>query len=92
MPPQELPKAEQRGLSAFVRRFPQVHVGLGLLGNALFVIGSILFLTPYRDLATYAFIAGSAGMFIGSLGKVLRDAEWRRLQSRDVDPWGSRHD
>jgi hypothetical protein len=92
MPTHELPRIERRSLSAFVRRFPQVHMGLGLLGNALFVIGSVLFLTPYRDPAIYAFVAGSSGMFIGSMGEVIRSAGWRHLQSHNVDQWGSRHE
>ena len=76
----DLHELERRGLLAFVRRFPQVHQGLGLLGNALFVTGSVLFLLGERHPAILAFLAGSIGMFVGQLGEILRGLGQRRLE------------
>lgn len=79
---QELREVERRGLMAFVRRFPQVHLAIGLLGNGLFITGSLMFLTGHQRLGVYTFLAGSCGMFLGSLGEVLRSLGRRRLRGR----------
>lgn len=82
----ELPELERRGLAAFVRRFPQVHQGIGLLGNALFITGSALFLAQQQHLGLLAFLVGSIGMFVGQLGEIVRGLGRRRLERYDVDP------
>ncbi len=54
--------------------FGWIHLSLGLLGNAAFFIGSILFLPalePYKSLGIWLFISGSFGMLIGALGRLL---------------------
>ncbi len=38
----QLPRRQRWMLGTLVYRFPQVHLGIGLLGNALFVVGAIL--------------------------------------------------
>lgn len=86
MPPEDLPQLERRGLAAFVRRFPQVHQGIGLLGNALFITGSVFFLLQQQHTGTLAFLAGSIGMFVGQLGEIIRGLGRRRLERYDVDP------
>lgn len=57
-----------------VHGFGLVHVSSGLVGTAMFVIGSIMFL-PTREACKTArvwlFIVGSLLMFIGSLGQFL---------------------
>ncbi len=82
----ELPEYERRGVAAFVRRFPQVHQGIGLLGNALFIAGSVLFLVQEQHLGNLAFLSGSVGMFVGQLGEIVRGLGKRRLERHDVDP------
>lgn len=83
---ENLPRPERLALGAFVRRFPQVHLGIGLLGNALFVIGAVLFVTKKQDVGTWFFLTGSCGMFVGSLGEVMRKLGEHRLARFDVDP------
>ena len=62
-----LPKIERRSLAAFVRRYPYVHQGIGLLGNALFITGSVLFLVQRQPVGVVAFLSGSICMFIGNI-------------------------
>lgn len=62
----------------FFRRFEWIHVGLGLLGNSSFFVGSLFFLSEdTHDLGVWLFIVGSFGMLSGSVGsavvKVKRD-------------------
>ena len=89
MASEELPEPERKGLAIWVRRFPQVHLGIGLTGNALFVVGSILFLAKQQHVGLYFFLTGSIGMFLGQLGEVIRYAGRHRLRRFDIDPWGS---
>ena len=86
MPDEQLPRPERHALAAFVRRYPQAHLGIGLLGNALFILGSLLFMTKHQDLGTWFFLAGSTGMFLGTLGELLSRLGKRRLARFDVDP------
>jgi len=83
---QQLPRPERRALGAFVRRFPQVHLGIGLLGNALFVTGTVLFMTKHQDAGMWFFLTGSSGMFLGALGELVRKLGKHRLARYDVDP------
>lgn len=86
MSTEDLPRTQRRGIALFVRRFPQVHLGIGLLGNALFIIGTVLFMAENEDVGTYFFLVGSCGMFLGTLGEAMRVAGRRRLARYDVDP------
>lgn len=79
-------RPERHALGAFVRRFPRVHLAIGLLGNALFITGSALFITQHQDVGTWFFLAGSIGMFIGTLGELVRQLGRHRLARYDVDP------
>lgn len=76
------PMVATRGrVRAFLRAFPQVHLGIGLVGNVAFVVGSVLFL--FQDLqtgATWLFIVGSTGLLVRSLGQALARHERTRLQ------------
>lgn len=56
-------------LCALLKKFEWVHTTLGILGNTLFVVGSVFFL--YESLKTagvWLFIVGSALMLVGALG------------------------
>lgn len=61
-------------IKRLVQDVPIVHLGLGLVGNLLFVIGSVLFYERFSSLHTTAvslFVAGSALMLLGSIGSAL---------------------
>ena len=81
-----LPNIERRGIAAFVRQYPYVHQGIGLLGNALFITGSVLFIVQRQDVGVLAFLSGSICMFIGQFGEVMRGLGKRRLRRHDLDP------
>lgn len=56
---------------AFMHDFPWIHLGVGIFGNVMFVVGSVFFL--FEDLqipGTWLFVLGSSGMLIGSLGEL----------------------
>lgn len=58
-----------RPVRTIVERYSWIHTGLGLFGNLLFVVGSVLFLwKSTKDMAVWLFIAGSLLMFVGSTG------------------------
>jgi len=63
-----------------------VHQGIGLFGNALFVVGSVLFILQRQDVGLWFFLTGSVGMFVGSLGNLIRVQGRRTLKRRDIDP------
>jgi uncharacterized membrane protein len=71
------------GLSALLKRFEWIHTGLGILGNTLFVVGSVFFL--YESLKTegvWLFIVGSALMLVGALGSGIVKL-WRAEERRE---------
>lgn len=73
----------RRRVSHFVRDFPQVHLGLGLFGNFLFVVGSIMFFYPsVKTAAVWIFVVASVGMFLGSLGQMVVRIDKQREQRR----------
>ena len=78
---------ESRALGIFVRRYPQLHLGIGLVGNGVFLLGTILFMfKKYEELGLWFFLVGTGGMFLGSLGEILRIKGKRRLWQADTDP------
>lgn len=61
-------------LKTLVHDFGWIHLSLGLLGNALFLIGSVLFLPVFEEQQTigvWLFITGSFLMLIGAVGRLL---------------------
>lgn len=63
--------SRSRWVGALLRDFPWGHLALGLLGNTLFVVGSVMFFWErLMTLATSFFVLGSAGMLLGSLGEL----------------------
>lgn len=60
------------GVRRFVRRYPLVHLGIGLFGNSTFFVGSVLFFWDRTEpIGVWLFVLGSLGMLLGSLGDVL---------------------
>ena len=58
-------------IRTLVADFGWIHRGIGVTGNLLFVIGSVLFLPHFdaeQTIGVWMFIAGSALMFVGALG------------------------
>lgn len=67
--------------TSFVRNYPYIHLGLGLVGNMLFFVGSILFLdrfSAWHHAAILMFIVGSSGMLLGAIGKAVTELEAAR--------------
>jgi len=63
-------------LRAFLRHHVWIHTGLGLLGNAAFVVGSILFLwESTKTPGVWLFIVGSSGMLLESIGRAIVNAD-----------------
>lgn len=71
-----------RWLGPFLRDFPWLHLTLGLVGNLLFVIGSVLFFFQQLETgAIWLFVLGSTGMLTGSLGELFVRIEKRHMGS-----------
>ena len=60
-------------LEPFYERYEDVAVRIGITGNALFVLGSILFLTGPRLAATLCWLLGSLGMLVRAVGRLYVD-------------------
>lgn len=63
-------------LKILVKDYGWVHLGLGLIGNFTFFVGSILFLPafePYKPVGVWLFIIGSFLMLVGATGRLLVD-------------------
>jgi membrane-bound ClpP family serine protease len=69
-------------IRTLVQDYEHVHTIIGVSGNLLFVVGSILFYKAFEQFYTLAvslFVVGSIFMLIGALGNGLR----RMLQRRE---------
>ncbi|MCB1884409.1 MAG: YrhK family protein [Geminicoccaceae bacterium] len=68
-----------RPVFLLVEDYQWVHLGIGILGNCLFLTGSFLFMSEStKGVAVYFFIAGSTGMLIGSVGSAIVKLARRR--------------
>lgn len=75
-----------RYIARHAHDMPWVHLGVGLLGNLAFVVGSIFFLYPdLTRMGTWLFVVASWGMFIGVSGEVAVRYEARR-RAREAAP------
>ncbi len=73
-------RTRRTGGTAIIRRlvteFEYIHTALGIGGNVLFVVGSILFFerfSEYHTLAVWCFVVGSALMLVGAVGSGLKN-------------------
>jgi len=69
-------------IRTLVQDYEHVHTIIGVSGNLLFVVGSVLFYKAFEQFYTLAvslFVVGSIFMLVGALGTGLR----RMLQRRD---------
>lgn len=58
-------------LRTLLRDYEWIHLGLGLTGNLMFFVGSVLFLPafePWKTLGVWLFVVGSLLMLVGSAG------------------------
>jgi hypothetical protein len=77
------PGARRPWLGTALHDFPWIHLSTGLVGNLLFVIGSVMFFWPSaKQLAIWLFVLGSVGMFLGSVGELLVRVEKHRRGDR----------
>lgn len=64
-----------RTIRQLVSDYHWIHLGLGIVGNICFFVGSVFFLWEATKAAgVWLFIAGSFGMLIGSVGSAIVDA------------------
>jgi len=77
-PPRES-AARRKGwelLAALARRHEAAALGLGILGNSAFLLGSIFFLFGSLErVGIWLFIFGALGMLLGSVGTAL--VKWK---------------
>jgi hypothetical protein len=68
-------------IRTLVQDYEHIHTTIGITGNLLFVVGSVLFykdFDQYYTLAVTMFVVGSTFMLIGSVGSGLRRMAQRR--------------
>lgn len=72
-------------LEPFYRRYEAVAVRIGIAGNVLFVVGSVLFLFGPSLAATLCWLFGSLGMLVRAVGRLYADEVqgWRRTHGHD---------
>ena len=65
---------------SFIREFPAVHLAIGVIGNVIFFVGSVLFVWHSTEaVAIWLFIIGSFGMMLGAIGQAVYIYERHRL-------------
>ena len=68
-------------IRTLVKDYEHLHTTIGIAGNLLFVVGSVLFFRPLEQFHTVAvmmFVVGSVFMLIGAVGNGLRRMFHRR--------------
>jgi hypothetical protein len=69
-------------IRVFAHDFPWFHRWVGLVGNTLFVLGSVMFLFERLVMpATWIFVGASAGLMVDSIGEKLRRHEDQKRQA-----------
>lgn len=78
-------RAAHRILGGFYRDYEFLAVRVGVAGNALFVVGSILFLVDLRLPGTICFLMGSIGMLVRAGARLYVDERivYERFHGRD---------
>lgn len=71
-----LQKTKLTAMRQLAQDYEWFHTVLGLLGNLMFFVGSVLFLfEPAKVVGIWMFIVGSFGMLVNSLGSaVVKDS------------------
>ena len=75
-------------IKTLVQEFGWVHTGVGLIGNATFVTGSLFFLPafePWKTFGVWLFIAGAGFMLVGSLGDLMVKVYEARARDSDSE-------
>ena len=72
-------------LGQVIRDYPYVHTIIGIMGNLMFVVGSVLFFKVFDvwySLAVWLFVLGSTFMLVGAVGEgLIRMIEHRERQA-----------
>ncbi|MGY1855778.1 YrhK family protein [Modestobacter sp. SYSU DS0290] len=72
-------RTRKRRIGELLSDFPWVHLGLGLVGNTAFFVGSVLFFwESTKTVGIWLFVIGSLGMLTGSVGELVVKVEKRR--------------
>lgn len=72
---------EHRLLEPFYQRYETLAVRIGLVGNGLFVLGSLLFLFRSGLPAKLCWLLGSLGMLVRAVGRLYADHRTEHEQS-----------
>lgn len=75
-------------IRTLVQDYEHIHTTVGITGNLLFVVGSVLFFKAfeqYYTLAVSMFVVGSVCMLIGAIGSGLRRLWQRREEGPSSD-------
>ena len=68
-----------RHIRRFAHDIPWVHLGVALVGNLAFVVGSLFFLSPALTRAgTWLFVVASWGLLVGVIGEILARYEVKK--------------
>lgn len=81
-------------LKTVVQEYGWVHLTIGLVGNLIFLVGSILFLPVFEPIKTFGvwlFILGAFLMSIGALGRLLVDLWNDPAAKRRAEAFAKRH-
>lgn len=72
-----LEQGAYEAIRRLARDYDWIHTGVGIAGNLMFFIGSILFLfEPAKVVGIWLFILGSFGMLVGSVGRAIVKDVW----------------
>lgn len=88
-------RARRSALRVLVEDYGWIHLGIGLLGNAIFIGGGVMFLpggdvtlpglghsVAWALVGRWFFIVGSSLMFVGNLGELIVSLYSRRRRRR----------